>query len=207
MRISARARVDRLRRCWAIEPGFDTRPASWLQEHAFPPRWKWRLFRSMSERKIATSLYSRNSTAAMLGRSEGGPTSRDRDSLVGDSTIVVNSRALAGDSFSSIFAIHLRDALDGGMIASFFGLKALACGSLSVPVLERYNLVVSLSMLGSFSCTLSRCGAFHSPLSTLYRNVGRVGFQVFSQAMNLHQWHSNKRERNFKNHPQTRRKR
>lgn len=26
--------------------------------------------------------------------------------------------------------------------ASFFGLKARACGSLSVPVLERYNLVV-----------------------------------------------------------------
>lgn len=27
------------------------------------------------------------------------------------------------------------------MIASFFGLKARACASLSVPVLERYNLV------------------------------------------------------------------
>jgi len=59
------------------------------------------------------------------------------------------------------------------MIASFFGLKARACGSLSVPVLERYNLLVRLSMSGSFPSPLSRCGAFHSALSTLYRNAER----------------------------------
>ncbi|KAF3612939.1 hypothetical protein FXO37_36589 [Capsicum annuum] len=57
------------------------------------------------------------------------------------------------------------------MIASFFGLKARACGSLSVPVLERYNLLVRLSMSGSFLSPLPRCGAFHSALSTLYRNA------------------------------------
>ena len=65
------------------------------------------------------------------------------------------------------------------MIASFFGLKARACGSLSVPVLERYNLLVRLSMSGSFPSPLSRCGAFHSALSTLYRNAERQDFWSF----------------------------
>ncbi|KAF3617181.1 hypothetical protein FXO38_34126 [Capsicum annuum] len=53
------------------------------------------------------------------------------------------------------------------MIASFFGLKARAYGSLSVPVLERYNLLVRLLMSGSFPSPLSRCGAFHSALLTV----------------------------------------
>ncbi|KAH0712211.1 hypothetical protein KY289_008170 [Solanum tuberosum] len=72
-----------------------------------------------------------------------------------------------------------------GMIASFFGLKARACGSLSVPVLERYNLLVRLSMSGSFPSPLSRCGAFHSALSTLYRNAERLLFPVHQWAMKV----------------------